>query len=135
MQKRVSTGAGGGGGAVDAGSARQIRRPMTRAPAPTVPTASSGDSNLQSIPPADIKLQTYSFPDGTGSVGVPDRWTCTSQTIGNCIVKGPADQTVGLDLSAMVDVPNGQSIRMLRMSHQDMSKALVGPFSLIRPLR
>jgi hypothetical protein len=127
--KAGSTGAGGGGGAVDAGSAPANPPANDSSAAPTVPTASSGDSNLQSIPPADIKLQTYSFPDGTGSVGVPDRWTCASQTIGNCIVKGPADQTVGLDLSAMVDVPNGQSIRMLRMSHQDMSRALVGPFS------
>jgi hypothetical protein len=45
--------------------------------APTVPTASSDGSNLQSIPPADIKLQTYNVPDG---------WTCTSQTIGNGVV-------------------------------------------------
>jgi hypothetical protein len=103
--------------------------PNDSSAAPTVPTASSGGSNPQSIPPADIKLQTYNFPDGTGSVGVPDGWTCTSQTIGNCIVKGPADQTVGLDLSAVVDVPNGQSIRLLQMGHGDLSRALIGPFS------
>ena len=125
-----STGAGaGGGGAVAAGSAPTNPPVNDSSAAPTVPTASSGGSNLQSIPPADIKLQTYNFPDGTGSVGVPDGWTCTSPTIGNCIVKGPADQTVGLDLSAMVDVPNGQSIRLLRMAHGDLSKALIGPFN------
>jgi hypothetical protein len=136
-----SSGAGGAAGAVAAGSVptNPLTNPPTNPPAntpandssaaPTVPTASSGGSNMQSIPPADIKLQTYNFPDGTGSIGVPDGWTCTSQTIGNCVVKGPADQTVGMDLSAMVDVPNGQSVRMLQMAHQDPSRALIGPFS------
>jgi hypothetical protein len=131
-QPAVDTSAGSsgaGGGAVAAGSAPANPPANDSSAAPTVPTASSGGSNLQSIPPADIKLQTYNFPDGTGSVGVPDGWTCTSQTIGNCIVKGPADQTVGLDLSAIVDVPNGQSIRLLRMGHGDLSRALIGPFS------
>jgi hypothetical protein len=128
-----STGAGAGGSAAAAGSVPA--NPPTNPPpndssaAPTVPSASSGGSNPQSIPPADVKLQTYNFPDGTGSVGVPDGWTCTSQTIGNCVVKGPADQTVGLDLSAMVDVPNGQSIRLLQMGHGDLSRALIGPYS------
>ena len=65
----------------------------------------------------------------TSTPGVPDGWTCTSPTIGNCIVKGPADQSVGLDLSAIVDVPNGQSLRLLKMAHGDPSKALIGPFS------
>jgi hypothetical protein len=120
---------GAGGGAVAAGSVPANPPANDSIAAPSVPAASSGGSNVQSIPPADIKLQTYNFPDGTGSVGVPDGWSCTSQTIGNCIVKGPADQTVGLDLSAMVDVPNGQSIRMLQIGHGDLSRALIGPFS------
>jgi hypothetical protein len=34
-----------------------------------------------------------------------------------------------MDMSAMVDVPNGQSIRMLRIGHGDLSRALIGPFS------
>jgi hypothetical protein len=97
--------------------------------APTVPTASSDGSNPASIPPANIKLQTYNFPDGTGSVGVPDGWTCTAQTIGNCVVKGPADQSVGLDLSATVDVPGGRSIQFLQIAHGDLSSALIAPYS------
>jgi hypothetical protein len=133
----ASAGSTGVGGAVAGGSvaANPPANPPTNPPgndssaAPGVPTASSGGGNVQSIPPADVKLQTYNFPDGTGSVGVPEGWTCTSQTIGNCVVKGPAEQTVGLDLSAMVDVPNGQSIRLLQMGHGDLSRALIGPFS------
>jgi hypothetical protein len=124
-----STGAGAGGGAVAAGSGAANPPANDSGAAAAAPPASSGGSSLQSIAPADIKLQTYNFPDGTGSVGVPDGWTCASQTIGNCIVKGPADQTVGLDLSAMVDVPNGRSIRLLQMGHGDLSRALIGPFS------
>jgi hypothetical protein len=124
-----STGAGTGGGAIATGSVPANPPANDSSAAPTAPSASSGGSNLQSMPPADIKLQTYNFPDGTGSVGVPDGWTCTSPTIGNCIVKGPADQTVGLDLSAMVDVPNGRSVRQLQMARRDLSKALIGAFS------
>ena len=124
-----STGAVTGGGPVAAPSVPANPPANDSSAAPTVPAASSGGSNLQSIPPADIKLNTYNFPDGTGSVGVPDGWTCTSPTIGNAVVKGPADQTVGLDLSAVVDVPNGQSVRMLQMAHRDPSKALIGPYS------
>ncbi|MDP9174707.1 MAG: hypothetical protein M3O30_12690 [Planctomycetota bacterium] len=131
-QPAVATSAGStgaGGGAAAAGSAPANPPANDSSGAPTVPTASSDASNPQSIPPADIKLQTYNFPDGTGSVGVPDGWTCTSPTIGNSIVKGPADQTVGLDLSAVVDVPRGQSIRLLQMAHGDLSTALIGPFN------
>lgn len=131
-QPAVDAGAGStgaDGGTVTAGSVAANPPAKDSSAAPAAPTASSGGSNFQSIPPADIKLQTYNFPDGTGSVGVPEGWTCKSQTIGNCIVKGPADQTVGLDLSAVVDVPNGRSIRLLQMAHGNLSKALIGPFS------
>src|SRR5205085_3972108 len=56
-------------------------------------------------------------------------WTCESKTIGNCIVKGPADQSVGLDLSGTVDVPNGHSVRLLQMAHRDLGSALIAPYS------
>jgi hypothetical protein len=116
-------------GAAAAGAAPANPPGNDKSAAPTGTTASSDPGKYESVPAANIKLNTYNFPDGTGSVGVPDGWTCESQTIGNCIVKGPADQIVGLDLSAVVDVPNGQSLRLLRMGHGDMSRALVGPFS------
>jgi hypothetical protein len=121
--------ASSGAGAVAANSvpANPLANESSAAPAVAVAPSSGGD--LQSIPPANVNLQTYNFPDGTGSVGVPDGWTCTSQTIGNSVVKGPADQTVGMDMSTMVDVPNGQSIRMLQIGHGDMSRALIAPYS------
>jgi hypothetical protein len=133
-QPATDTGAGnsapaasGGGGVATAGSAPA--NPLSGNSAAAASPAGSGGSDVQSTPPANIKLQTYNFPDGTGSIGVPDGWTCTSPTIGNCVVKGPADQIVGMDLSGTIDVPNGQSMRLLQMGHQDLSRALIGPFS------
>jgi hypothetical protein len=109
-----------------------LDKPSTQpagAAAVAVSDPSSAGPSAQQIAPANVKMQTYNFPDGTGSVGVPEGWTCDSPTIGNSLVKGPADQTVGLDLSAMVDVPNGQSLRMLQIGHGDMSAALIAPYS------
>jgi hypothetical protein len=103
------------------------------------PAAGSGATSAQApsqntgaptaVADADVKLQTYSFPDGTGTVGVPDGWTCNSPTIGNAIVKGPADQTVAFDLAGTVDVPNGQALRLLRMGGGNPANALVAPFN------
>jgi hypothetical protein len=95
----------------------------------TVAGESSGGGSAQPVPDAKISMQTYSFPDGTGTVGVPDGWTCQSQTIGNALVKGPSDQTVGFDLAGQVDVPNGQSVRMLQMAGRNPANALIAPFS------
>jgi hypothetical protein len=121
---------GDGSASAAGGSATPANPPTNDTSAThTVADGSSAGGNAQPTPPADIKLQTYNFPDGTGSVGVPDGWTCDSKTIGNCMVKGPADQTVGLDLSAIVDVPNGQSIRLLQMAHGNMASALIAPYS------
>jgi hypothetical protein len=94
-----------------------------------VADGSSGSGNAQPIPPADIKLQTYSFPDGTGTVGLPDGWTCNSQTIGGAVVKGPADQIVAFDVAGQVDVPGGQALRMLRMGGGNPANALIAPYS------
>jgi hypothetical protein len=127
--------AGSGAGTDPAATAGAAQAGATPANPPTndpgathaASNAASAGANLQAI--ANVKLQTYNFPDGTGSVGLPDGWTCDSQNIGNSIVKGPADQTVGLDLSAIVDVPNGQSLRLLQMAHGNMATALIAPYS------
>ena len=74
-------------------------------------------------------MQTYSFPDGTGTVGVPEGWTCNSPTIGNAIVKGPASQTVAFDLAGQVDVPGGQALRLLRMGGGNPATTLIAPFN------
>jgi hypothetical protein len=96
----------------------------------TVAAANSGSGNATAVvADAKVNLQTYSFPDGTGTVGVPDGWTCDSQTIGNSAVKGPADQIVGMDLAGIVDVPGGQSLRMLQMGGGNPASALVAPWS------
>jgi len=66
-----STGTGAGGGAVAGVRSRQIRRPMTQARRRLFRLLPLAAATCQSIPPADVKLQTYNFPDGTGSVASP----------------------------------------------------------------
>ena len=45
----------------------------------------------------EIALKEYSFPDGTGSVGLAEGWTTTAQTcMGGFEIKGPADQAIYL---------------------------------------
>jgi hypothetical protein len=112
----------GGGGATSANTPSQ-----DTGATPAVAGGSSGSA--QPVPDADIKLQTYSFPDGTGTVGVPEGWTCNSPTIGNAIVKGPASQTVAFDLAGQVDVPGGQALRLLRMGGGNPATTLIAPFN------
>jgi hypothetical protein len=130
----------GGASAAGGGAGTGVTPPSggaTSANAPThyagathaVAGGSSGSGNAKPIPPADIKLQTYSFPDGTGTVGVPDGWTCNSQTIGGAVVKGPADQIVAFDIAGQVDVPGGQALRMLSMGGGNPANALIAPYN------
>jgi hypothetical protein len=96
---------------------------------PAANDGSSSGAGSQLVGDAHINLQTYNFPDGTGSIGVPDGWTCNSQTIGGAVVRGPADQAVALDIGGQVDVPNGQTLRMAQMGGQNPATILVAPFS------
>jgi len=50
---------------------------------------------LMGFMPVPLKMTTHTFPDGSGSVDLPDGWTTNTQSASNGIfVKGPAGQTV-----------------------------------------
>jgi hypothetical protein len=50
---------------------------------------------LANIKLADAKMEAYDFPDGTGSVGLPEGWKINVPTcIHGVPIQGPADQRV-----------------------------------------
>ncbi len=98
---------GGGGGA----TATVIYAP---ADAPR-----SDVSTLFAFMPAQMKMQTHQFPDGSGSVDLPPGWTTqqTSLSFG-AVIKGPAGQTVGMGNSIIVNTPDGQIVRTAQQTYQ-----------------
>jgi hypothetical protein len=56
-------------------------------------------------------LKTYSFPDGTGSIGLAPGWTTQARTLmGRVILKGPDDQAVTLGTTLSVSTPNSMAV-------------------------
>jgi hypothetical protein len=84
--------------------------------------------------PAGLKLTTYQFPDGTGSIQLPDGWQTTAQS---CIkgfqVRGPANQLITISMSRTVDIPNSLAVqtevRLARMGIHSSAELLVAPFT------
>ena len=71
-------------------------------------TKLSGDTNAPAkTAAADIPMHEYAFPDGTGSIQLPDGWKTSAQTcIHGVQIQGPADQTVSLGVSYSVNTPD-----------------------------
>ncbi|HTW95472.1 MAG TPA: hypothetical protein VMD30_11790 [Tepidisphaeraceae bacterium] len=79
--------------------------------------ASQGDiARLFGYLPGQVHTQTYTFPDGSGSIELPDGWTTAQQSAAfGVFVKGPAGQSVTIQSSVMVYTP---TCRLVRMSQQ-----------------
>ena len=59
--------------------------------------------HLVSALPSQMTMHEYKFPDGTGSVELPQGWTTTNQScVGGVRITGPADQVVTLGQGAEV---------------------------------
>ena len=57
--------------------------------------------------PTGIKMHVYSFPDGTGSIQLPDGWKTSAQTcIHGVQIQGPAGQLVTLGQSYSISTPD-----------------------------
>jgi hypothetical protein len=68
--------------------------------------------------PAPIKLQTHNFPDGSGSVGLPDGWTTPDQSASfGFTAIGPAGQSVGFAHTAVMYYPNSSIVRMAQQTY------------------
>ena len=76
---------------------------------------------------ADIPMHEYAFPDGTGSIQLPDGWKTSAQTcIHGVQIQGPADQTVSLGVSYSVNTPDSfivqNQIQMAAQARQMLSQ-------------
>ena len=84
--------------------------------------------NEAAAKPAPVALQTYTFPDGTGTVGLAEGWRTNAPSCANgFIVEGPADQKLIVGLSVPINTPNSTIIQMQRqteMQARQMGMAL-----------
>lgn len=56
---------------------------------------------------ANVRLRTYTFPDGTGTIGLPAGWKTDAQTVIQAVsIEGPSGQTVLLGCSYSVNTPD-----------------------------
>ena len=61
---------------------------------------------------AGIPMQEHTFPDGTGSIQLPEGWKTSAQTtIHGVRVEGPAEQTVSLGINFTINTPDSFIVR------------------------
>lgn len=75
-------------------------------------------SLMQTIP-AQPKMHTTQMPDGSGSIDVPEGWTCKSQsmTAGPIWVQGPKGQNMMVGIRMAVYTPDSMVVRQARRAH------------------
>jgi hypothetical protein len=127
MLKRLQSGAGllatGSSPASATASAPALAPESPVAPAPTKTPSGSDTSAATSLPakgrpsaasgaPAAPLHQTQ-FPDGSGSIGLPDGWTITGAHAGEVIAKGPATAALHFDWQIPALDPNDPRSRGL----------------------
>jgi hypothetical protein len=119
MLKQLQSGAGLPGAGSGAASA------ATNAPAPA-PTNTPSGSQTPAAPSLPTKgrpaaasgapsapLHQMPFPDGSGSIGLPDGWTITGAHAGEVIAKGPAPAALHFDWQIPALDPNDPRSRGL----------------------
>jgi hypothetical protein len=108
---------------------------LTTATAPPVDTAAAATPQ-----PALAPWTEYTFPDGTGSIGLAEGWTTQAQSCMSCVqIKGPADQTVTIGLCFPVQTPDSPLVQMhnqlvanarqMGMQPPQEMKMLVAPYT------
>ncbi len=64
---------------------------------------------------AAVPLNTYRFPDNTGSVGLAEGWTTDAQSCQSMfVINGPNGAKVSFGLSLAVNTPNSTAVQMAR---------------------
>jgi hypothetical protein len=62
-------------------------------------------------------LREYDFPDGTGSIGVADGWTCKTQSaMDPVMITGPANQLVFIGNSKNINTPESSVVKVRQQS-------------------
>ena len=76
---------------------------------------------LQAALPRLEKMTTLSFPDGTGSIDLPQGWECLTNSVdGGVAIKGPKDQLLAIGRSIGVQTPDSP---LMQMFHQNQASA------------
>ncbi|HVX83709.1 MAG TPA: hypothetical protein VH253_02735 [Phycisphaerae bacterium] len=69
--------------------------------------------------PIPVALHTFTFPDNSGSIDVPDGWTVNGQTLSDAVnVKGPANQNILFNATILVQTPDGMLVRQRKQLYQ-----------------
>jgi hypothetical protein len=75
--------------------------------------------------PHQVKLQEYDFPDGTGSIGVPEGWTCKAQSAADPVaVLGPDGQNVVMGGVLALNGPKSPPAQMRDMVQQTYRRSV-----------
>ena len=93
-------------------------------------TKLSGDTNAPAGAAATgIPMHEYAFPDGTGSIQLPEGWKTSAQTtIHGVRVEGPAGQTVSLGVNFTVNTPDSFIVKnQIQMAAQARQMGLPPP--------
>ncbi len=73
-------------------------------------------------------MQRYSFPDGTGIIGLPEGWRTNAQTCLHLVlVEGPADQRVSMNGCLNIITPNN-SLAPMQNKMRPAIRLLVAPY-------
>lgn len=61
----------------------------------------------------EVALQTYNFPDGTGSIGIAEGWSTNATTCqSGFTIKGPANQRLSVGSAFSVNTPDSQAVQI-----------------------
>ena len=83
--------------------AKLTARPAAAADA----TAGGGGTPNFKTQMAAVPLTPYSFPDGTGAIGLAEGWTTNAQTESNLLITGPAGQKIHMAAGGTICSPGG----------------------------
>jgi hypothetical protein len=114
MLKRLQSGAGLSG--ADTGSRTDGSTPVSTAsptPGSGAPAATASSAGGQS---AAAVLHQTTFPDGSGSIGLPDGWSITGAHAGEVVAQGPGSAGLHFDWQISAVDPNDPRSRGIRGS-------------------
>lgn len=80
-------------------------------------------------PAPAVALQTYNFPDGTGSIGLAPGWSTNATTCqSGFTIVGPRDQKLSVGMVVSVNTPNSTAVRMqMQMEAQARQMGMAPP--------
>lgn len=110
--------AGGRNPLAPGGDAPKPKNPLGDRIAPKAVDTVAGPAPAPA-PAPKVDLQTFNFPDGTGSIGLANGWRTNATTCAQgFLVEGPADQKLTVGMSLSIVTPDSQSVQLQRQMEQ-----------------